>query len=232
MQIRIQKFLSEAGACSRRQAEEFIKQGKIAVNSIIVTELGTKIDPEKDTVQLDNKIIKIKNYIYLILNKPKGYVSSLSHEGKRTLSDLIKIKQHLGYAGRLDEDSEGLMLLTNDGDIIYKLTHPKFQHEKEYIVSTKQEVPDSLIDRLRKGVKLFEGKTNPVKVHRIKNNELRIILNEGKKRQIRRMLKILKLDVKSLKRVRIENIELKDLKPGQTRNLTDEELKELKGRLC
>lgn len=231
MQVRIQKFLSQSGVCSRRQAEEYIKQGKIKINKELITNLGTKVDPDVDTIEFDNKVIKKKGYIYLILNKPKDYVSSFSHEGKKTLGSLINVKEHLGYAGRLDEDSEGLMLLSNDGELVYRLTHPKFQHEKEYFVETNEPISNTVIGRLSKGVKLLEGKTNPIKIFRISHNKVRIILNEGKKRQIRRMFKIVKINVKSLKRIRIENINLGDLKSGQTRYLTKEEVEKLKERV-
>lgn len=231
MQIRIQKFLSQTGICSRRQAEEYIKKGLVRLNNEVVTNLATKIDQKRDKVELNNKLIKSKAYIYLALNKPIGYVSSFSHKDKKTLTSLVKIKEHLGYAGRLDEDSEGLMLLTNDGDLIYKLTHPKFEHEKEYLVEVYKPIPEAIIQRISKGMKLFEGKTNPVKIYRLTSNKARIILNEGKKRQIRRMFQIVGFEVKNLKRVRIENILLGDLKSGQTRELSKEELIELKKRV-
>ncbi len=228
MKIRIQKFLSEAGVCSRRQAEEYIKGGLIKVNKKIINELGTKIDPEKDLVEFNNKVVKKEYYVYIILNKPVGYVSSFSHKGKKTLSDLIKIKQHLGYAGRLDEYSEGLMLLTNDGDLINKLTHPKYEHEKEYLVETVQPLADSVIKRFESGITLYEGRTNPAKITKISENKFRIILNEGKNRQIRRMLAIVKIKVKKLKRIRIGGLDLGSLKPGMYRYLTAEEIAVLK----
>lgn len=228
MKIRIQKFLSEAGVCSRRQAEEYIKGGLIKVNKKIINELGTKIDPEKDLVEFNNKVVKKEYYVYIILNKPVGYVSSFSHKGKKTLSDLIKIKQHLGYAGRLDEYSEGLMLLTNDGDLINKLTHPKYEHEKEYLVETVQPLADSVIKRFESGITLCEGRTNPAKIIRLSPTKFRIILNEGKNRQIRRMLAIVKIKVKKLKRIRIGGLDLGSLKPGMYRYLTAEEIAVLK----
>ncbi len=228
MKIRIQKFLSEAGVCSRRQAEEYIKKGLIKVNKKIINELGTKIDHDKDIVEFNNKIVKKNAHIYLKLYKPVGYVSSFSHKGKKTLSELVKTKEHMGYAGRLDEFSEGLMLLTNDGDLINRLTHPRYEHEKEYFVETVQPINDSIIKRLEEGMNLFEGKTQPAKIIRISENKFKIILKEGKNRQIRRMLKIVKIQVKRLKRIRIENLEIGSLKPGECRNLTDEEIKNLK----
>ncbi len=228
MEIRIQKFLSEAGVCSRRQAEEYIKSGLIKVNKKIINELGTKIDPEKDLVEFNNKVVKKKYYVYIILNKPVGYVSSFSHKGKKTLSDLVKIKQHLGYAGRLDEYSEGLMLLTNDGNLINKLTHPKYEHEKEYVVETKEPLTDSVIKRLESGITLYEGRTNPAKIIRLSPTKFRIILNEGKNRQIRRMLAIVKINVRRLKRIRIGGLDLGSLKPGMYRDLTTEEIAVLK----
>ncbi len=226
--IRIQKFLSEAGVCSRRQAEEHVKKGLIKVNDKTIMEFGTKIDPEKDIIKFNDKIIKKKNHIYIILNKPVGYVSSFYHEGKKTLSNLIKIEEHLGYAGRLDEYSEGLMLLTNDGNLINQLTHPRHEHEKEYLVETKEPVPDAVISRLERGIMLFEGKTNPVKIKRLDSNKFLITLKEGKNRQIRRMLQIVEITTKKLKRIRIGNLVLGSLKPGTYRYLKEDEVKNLK----
>ena len=226
--IRIQKFLSEAGVCSRRQAEEYIKKELIKVNDETIRELGTKIDPEKDIIKFNDKVVKKEDYIYILLNKPVGYVSSFYHKGKKTLSDLIKIKEHLGYAGRLDEYSEGLMLLTNDGNLINRLTHPRHEHEKEYLVETKEPIPDAVINRLEKGIMLFEGRTNPVSIKRRDSNKFLITLKEGKNRQIRRMLQIVKITTKKLKRVRIGNLVLGSLKPGMYRYLEEEEVKNLK----
>jgi len=225
MLIRIQKFLSDSGICSRRKAEEYIKEGFIKVNDNVVTELGSKIDTDKDKVMLKNKLIKKQNYVYFLLNKPIGYVSSFNDPGKRKdLSSLVKIKEHLGYAGRLDEDSEGLMLLTNDGDLIFKLTHPKFEHEKEYIIETEESISLDTIKNLKPGVNLDGYTTNPIKIVRVGYNKLGIILNEGKKRQIRRMLQMFGIHIKNLKRVRIGNLELGNLKSGQMRKLTDKEI--------
>ncbi len=228
--IRIQKFLSEAGACSRRKAEEYLQQGLIKINGNVVKELGTKVNTEKDKILLkDKRVVLGKKKVYLILNKPKGYVTSFAHEDKKTIKELLKgVKEHLAYAGRLDEDSRGLLFLSNDGDLINKLTHPRYEHEKEYIVETSKLISDFELEKLSRGIILKEGRTKLCKIKRLATNKFKIILEEGWNRQIRRMLEKINHKVKDLQRIRIKNICLGNLKEGKFRYLTETEVLNLK----
>ena len=224
MKIVLQKFIAESGYCSRRQAEELIRLGKVLVNGELA-ELGMKVD-DKDEVKVRGKRVAInKEKIYIILNKPKNYTcTNRKFEGEKNVFDLIHAPERLFVVGRLDKDSRGLVLLTNDGDLTQKLTHPKFEHEKEYIVEisnfqfpiSKQFIND-LILKFEKGVDIGEG-DGIVKAKDIKYlgaNKFKIILTEGKKRQIRRMFKSVGCDIKDLVRVRIGKIELGNLKEGK-----------------
>lgn len=226
--IRIQKFLSEVGICSRRKAEKYLREGIINVNGIIIKELGTKVDTEKDKIYFKDKLVVQKKFIYLILNKPKGYVTSFEHKGKKTIKELLtRINEHLAYAGRLDEDSRGLVFLSNDGNLINKLTHPKYEHEKEYIVETTKEISDDDLNKLKNGIRLEEGKTKKCKIKRISVNKFNIILEEGWNRQIRRMLEKLNHQAKDLQRIRINNIKIGNLEEGKYRFLSEDEIKQL-----
>src|SRR3989338_5322607 len=228
--MRLQKYLSENGICSRRKAEEYIKNGEVSVNEKTITELGTKIDPQKDKIYFKGKLIKNQNKkIYLILNKPKGYVTSFEHEGKKTIKEFLKGFPHLAYAGRLDEDSRGLVFLSNDGDLINKLTHPRYEHEKEYIVETEKPITDFELDLLTNGIELEEGKTKKCKVYKINDNKFGIILEEGWNRQIRRMLAKIGHETKDLERIRINNIRLDNLKEGKIKILNEEDSNRIKG---
>lgn len=228
--LRLQKYLADSGVASRRKCEELIQKGLIQVNNKVITELGTKIDTEKDKVIYNNKEIKQNhNFIYILLNKPIKYVTSMDQKGKRTVKDLIKpIKERIFPIGRLDEYSQGLLLLTNDGDLAYKLTHPKFEHEKEYIVQTTTEITDEQLKQLEQGIEIGGEKTWPAKIKRNSKNEFNIIIHEGRNRQIRKMCESLNLIVKMLKRIRIGPIILKGIAEGQWRYLTSEELQKLK----
>src|SRR3989344_5443562 len=200
MEVRIQKYLSEAGICSRRKGEEYITQGLIKINGKVITELGTKIDPSKDKIELNKKIIIAKNKsVYIILNKPVGIVTTCAKYDERSVLDLIKIKERVYPVGRLDKDSEGLLLLTNDGVLAYRLTHPKFDHEKEYEVELKEKIFDGALDKLEKGVMIDGTKTKPARITRIGPHNFRIALTEGRNRQIRRMCQKVGSEVVSLK---------------------------------
>ncbi|MDD5593464.1 MAG: pseudouridine synthase [Candidatus Margulisbacteria bacterium] len=228
--IRLQKYLADCGVASRRKAEEMIIAGQVKVNGMIVAQLGTKIDPAKDKVEVGGSVVGLLGKkIYLKLNKPRGIVSScVSQRGEPTICDLIKeVKERLYPVGRLDQASEGLMLLTNDGELANRLMHPRYEHEKEYLVTTQLPVSSYQLEQLKHGIRLDEEKTRPARVALTGHKELTIILREGKKRQIRRMMEAVGNKVKTLKRVRIKNITLGDLKPGQYRNLTPEEIKTL-----
>ena len=231
MIMRLQKFLAMAGVCSRRKGEEYIVKGRVSVNNKIIISLGTKINSEKDYITFDNKKIffslKQKN-IYIALNKPIGYVTSCSHKGEKIVLDLVNIKERIYPAGRLDKDSNGLILLINDGDLHNKLLHPSYNHEKEYIVKTFNPVSDQDLEKMVQGIMLDNKKTRRTKVKRISKYSFNIILRQGINRQIRRMIQRLGNKVKNLKRIRIGSIKLSNLKEGQWRYLNSTEIQTLK----
>jgi len=226
--IRLQKFLSSAGVCSRRKGEEYIKQGIVKVNGEIVTQPGTKVDPEKDRVEVDGKIIRNnQKMIYLMLNKPAGYITSRSHGQRKIVLDLVDIKKRINPVGRLDKDSTGLLLLTNDGTLHNRLIHPSFDHEKEYEVEVKEHVSDEVVKKFRTGIRIDKKKTRPAQVIQTGDRAFRIILKEGRKRQIRRMVESVGNRVIRLHRTRISTLNIGNLKTGQWRYLTSEEVQKL-----
>ena len=226
--MRLQKFLSEAGICSRRKGEEYIRQGLVRVNSRIVTELGTKVDSEKDRVEFDGKVIALKSEpMYIVLNKPKGYVTSCSHPGEKIVLDLIDIPERVYPIGRLDKDSIGLLILTNDGSLHHRLSHPSFDHEKEYDVTVSKPITDGSLRNIASGLPMMGSKTRPAKIRRISSRRFRIILKEGRNRQIRRMVRKVGNRVTRLRRIRVSKIKLGRLAEGAWRNLTEKEKKEL-----
>lgn len=230
--MRLQKFLSEAGICSRRKGEAYIKSGLVSVNNATVTELGTKIDPQKDLVTFKGKRVTLKNDpIYIALNKPKGYVTSCRQAGDQIVIDLIDIPERVYPVGRLDKDSTGLLILTNDGDLHHRLSHPSFDHEKEYDVTVSREISDSSLARIGKGMPIMGTKTRPAKIKRISSRRFRVVLKEGRNRQIRRMVRKVGNQVKSLKRIRIANIKLGKLAPGSWRYLTKKERDQASGMM-
>ena len=222
--MRLQKYLSTAGICSRRQGETYIQNGRVAVNGIVVTRLGTKVNPETDRVEVDGKPIKLtQDPVYIALNKPKEYVTSCSHPGEKIVMDLVEIPQRIYPVGRLDKDSTGLLLLTNDGDLHHRLSHPSFDHEKEYDVAVAKAISDGALRRISTGMPLMGSKTRPAEIKRISSKRFRIILKEGKNRQIRRMVKKVGNQVTRLKRIRVSNIKLGRLTEGAWRYLTEKE---------
>ncbi len=226
--MRLQKFLSEAGICSRRKGEEYIRQGLVRVNSRIVTELGTKVDSEKDRVEFDGKVIALKSEpMFIMLNKPKGYVTSCSHPGEKIVLDLIDISERVYPIGRLDKDSIGLLILTNDGSLHHRLSHPSFDHEKEYDVTVSKSITDGSLRNIASGLPMMGSKTRPAKIRRISSRRFRIILKEGRNRQIRRMVRKVGNRVTRLKRIRVSKVKLGRLAEGAWRNLTEKEKKEL-----
>jgi 23S rRNA pseudouridine2605 synthase/23S rRNA pseudouridine2604 synthase len=226
--IRLQKFLSEAGICSRRKGEEYIKSGFVRVNNNVVTELGEKVDPQKDRVEFKGKVVDVKSDpIYIALNKPKGYVTSSLQAGDKIVLDLIDIKERIYPIGRLDKDTSGLLILTNDGSLHHQLSHPSFDHEKEYDVTVVRPIPEGALQSIAKGMPMMGTKTRPAKIERITSRRFRIVLREGKNRQIRRMVRKVGNHVARLKRVRVSNIKLGRLAEGTWRYLTEKEKKEL-----
>jgi len=234
MEKRLQKILSEMGITSRRKAEDLIFEGRVTVNGCIAT-IGTKADPVKDHIKVDGKLlIRPEPKVYIMFNKPKNVVTSLHDpEGRPTVKDFLKgVKYRVFPVGRLDYDSEGLLLLTNDGDFAHAVLHPSKKISKTYLVKVKGILEEDKIEKLKTGVKLVERMTAPVKVKRIRETEnnswLEIIIYEGKKRQIRRMLEKTGHDVLKLKRIRIDGLELGKLEPGTFRYLTLEERDKIK----
>ncbi|MDL1969159.1 MAG: rRNA pseudouridine synthase [Deltaproteobacteria bacterium] len=226
--MRLQKFLSGAGVCSRRKAEEYIRDGYVKVNGEVVSVLGTKIDPETDRVKVNGKPIEAKHdLIYIALNKPGGYVTSCSQKGDKIVLDLINIQDRVYPVGRLDKDSTGLLLLTNDGELHHRLSHPSFDHEKEYEVAVVKPISDSALQKMAKGLPMMGTKTRPADVKRISAKGFFIILKEGKNKQIRRMVRKMGNNVVRLKRIRISNIKLGNLAEGSWRYLTEKEKQEL-----
>jgi pseudouridine synthase len=223
-EMRLQKFLSSAGVCSRRKGEELIKEGRIKVNGKRVSELGTKVDSDKDFVEFDGRPVALDSQlVYIALNKPKDYVSSCYQKGDKTVLDLLDISERIYPVGRLDKDSTGLLLLTNDGRLHYRLTHPSFDHEKEYEVTVAKALPEGVLRKLAQGLPMMGTKTRPARVKRISTRRFLIVLQEGKNRQIRRMLRKVGNQVTDLKRIRIANIRLGNLPPGRWRYLSDKE---------
>lgn len=227
-EMRLQKFLSSAGVCSRRKGEEFIVAGKVSVNGKIITELGTKIDPARDQVDVDGQVIKpTDEFIYIALNKPGDYVTSCSHPGEKIVVDLVDISERIYPVGRLDKDSTGLLLLTNDGRIHHRLSHPSFDHEKEYDVSVARPISDGALQKMRAGLPLMGTRTRPARVARISARRFRIVLQEGKNRQIRRMVRKVGNKVTRLQRIRVAGIKLGKLASGKWRHLSQSEKESL-----
>jgi 23S rRNA pseudouridine2605 synthase len=231
---RIQKLLAQAGYGSRRACEEFISEHRVTVNGKLV-ELGAKADPIRDVIKVDGKRVHFENKrIYLALNKPIGVVTTNSDEfGRKTVRDLIPLEGHLYPVGRLDADSEGLVLLTNDGDLANALTHPRYEHEKEYRVLVEGEPSASTLKAWRHGVLLEGQMTAPARVEVTGGDRgltwVRVVMHEGRKRQIREVAGMLGHPVKYLQRVRVGPIRLTKLKVGEWRHLSASEVKLLQG---
>lgn len=228
--VRLQKFLADAGVCSRRHGEALITAGRVAVNGAVVTEMGVKVDPSLDRVELDGQLVEPPlepEYVYYAVNKPKGYVSSCAQTNAKLVVDLAPKDKRVFPVGRLDKDSTGLILLTNDGRLHLEMSHPSYDHEKEYEVWLRDPVLPGAVRKLREGVALDGIKTRPAKVTVIMSTHVRMVLQEGRNRQIRRMFKKVGNEVTALKRIRFGNIKLGDLKEGQWRRLSDKEIKGL-----
>lgn len=236
MEERLQKILARAGYGSRRANEELIVQGRVTVNNKIA-ELGQKADPQKDRIAVDGKHLDLQEPpIYIALNKPRNVLSAVtSPDRRKTVRDLVPVEGHIYPVGRLDVDSEGLILLTNDGELANTLTHPRYSHEKEYRVLVARQPDSEQLEAWRHGIVLEDGhRTRPADVRMTstygKGAWLRVILKEGRKRQIREMGEKTGLPVVRIIRTRIGTLELGKLRPGEWRNLTHEEVEALKGR--
>ena len=226
--IRLQKFLSEAGACSRRKGEAYILAGNVTVNGAVVITLGTKVDSETDVVHLNGvPVSKPDRLVYVMLNKPEGIVASCEHRGEPVVTDLVDLPQRLFPVGRLDKNSTGLLLMTNDGRIHHRLSHPSFDHEKEYDVTVQWPLADQALAAMEKGMSLSGVVTRPARARRVSGNRFRIVLMEGKNRQIRRMVKKVGNRVVRLHRIRVADLKLGGLAKGSWRHLRSEETRRL-----
>ncbi|MBN2012927.1 rRNA pseudouridine synthase [candidate division KSB1 bacterium] len=232
--IRLNKYLAQCGVGSRRSCDQIIADGRVSVNGKTISILGISIDETLDSVTVDNKPVAIeKRLVYILLNKPRGFVTTASDEKKRkTVLDLIQQKERLFPVGRLDIDTEGLLLLTNDGDLSFRLTHPSYQITKKYFVKVNRSLKPTDVEKLESGVMLDDGRTAPSKVmldrYDKANKSLYITIHEGRNRQIRRMLETLQYRVIFLKRVQFANLTLKDVRRGEWRILTEQEIKTIK----
>jgi len=229
--IRIQKYLSDQGICSRREAEDFIKRGLVTVNGVIVEAMGTKIDPDKDTVSiLPRAVAALEKKMSIIVNKPHNIASSRAKDEGTTIYDLLPQFRELDIVGRLDKSSEGLLLLSNDGVLARAITGSHHSVEKEYIVRVREIINRPKLKAIEPGIVLGDGPTLPVKVESIDKHSFSIILKEGRKHQIRRMCEYLHLTVVTLKRVRIGAVTILGLKSGEFRVLTAAEVAQFKER--
>ena len=234
MEERLQKYLAQCGVASRRKCEELILQGRVQVNGVTVTELGTKINPEKDKIKFDGKDIKqAQKLVYILLNKPIGYVTTADDQfGRDTVLDLVKVKERIVPVGRLDMYTSGALILTNDGDFVYQVTHPKHEIEKTYTVTIKGIVQNSEVEQLRNGIKIDDYITKPARVKILKTDtekdisRLEITIHEGKNRQVRKMCEAVGRKVLALHRSKIGGIGVKDIELGKWRYLTANEVQQ------
>ncbi|MED4602465.1 pseudouridine synthase [Paenibacillus validus] len=233
---RLQKVLAEAGIASRRKCEELITAGRVQVNDQVVTTLGVKVDASQDLIKVDGRPIRKQSKVYVMFNKPKGVITSAEDpEGRKTVTDFFKhLKERIYPIGRLDYDTEGLLLLTNDGEFAHLLTHPKHHVPRTYLATVKGVPHGSLLDKLRDGIKLEDGMTSPAEVEyqdvNPEKNEtvVKITIYEGRNRQVRRMFEAIHHPVVKLKRVQFGPLQLTGVPRGKSRSLTPHEVDELR----
>lgn len=232
--VRIQKYLSQAGRASRRQAERMMTAGRVAVNGEVVTELGSRVVPDRDVVTVDGEVVEVAPEQWVLMHKPPGYLTTRSDpHGDRTVYDLLPEDLHgLTYVGRLDLEAEGLLLFTNDGDTAHGLQHPSREVEREYRIEVAGTVSDEAVAALLAGVELEDGRARAKQVHGVApgpvSSKLSLVLTEGRKREVRRMLSEVGHPVMRLRRVRYGPVSLGDLPRGEWRELTKEEIAALK----
>ena len=232
--MRIAKYLAQAGIASRRQAEVMVTQGRIKLNGAVISELYTSIDPDTDVVELDGHVLAIQKPVYILLNKPAGFICTVSDpQGRPTIMELVKdVEQRIFPVGRLDYDTEGLILLTNDGEFANVIIHPRYKIDKTYQATVRGEIKDQALAKLRQGVELEDGVTAPARVELINRNYrqsiVRLTIHEGRKRQVRRMLTAVGYPVLNLKRISLGFLTLQGLQSGAYRNLQAEEIEGLK----
>lgn len=224
--MRINKYISQAGKTSRRGADKLIEEGRVFVNGKRA-KIGAQIKPGDDVRVDGNQLYVARNNVYIALNKPIGITSTTEKNVKGNLTDLVNQPFRVFNIGRLDKESEGLILMTNDGDIVNEILRPEYQHEKEYVVSVDRPITPEFLEKMAEGVRILGTKTHPAKVKQLSKYEFNIILTQGLNRQIRRMCETLGYEVYQLKRLRVMNIELGNLPPGQWRYLSKKEKNKL-----
>jgi 23S rRNA pseudouridine2605 synthase len=233
MMVRLQKFMAEAGVASRRASEEFIREGRVQVNGAVVAVLGTKIDPLHDEVRLDGMRLKPRRKLYIAVHKPRGYLCSRSDPQRRQIIAELLPKEwtNLYTVGRLDRDSEGLILMTNDGEFCLRVSHPRYGIRKVYRVTVRGRVASDLVPKLEKGVQVGGERLHADRARLLKTHQngsvLELELSEGKNREVRRLLEALGIEVELLQRIRIGSLRLGELPAGRWRTLTEPEIKSL-----
>ncbi|WP_232696556.1 pseudouridine synthase [Brevibacillus daliensis] len=233
---RLQKVLAQAGVASRRSSEELIKQGRVKVNGAIVTELGTKVDPASDIILVDNKSIAQEKHVYLLVNKPTGVITSMHDpQGRKTVRDLVKsINERVYPVGRLDYDTSGLLLMTNDGDLANRLAHPSYEIDKVYRAWVKGIPSKASVNLLATGIELEDGMTSPGEaeilfIDKAHNRaQIQLTIHEGRNRQVRRMCEAIGHPVVTLERIRVGFLTLDEVRSGGFRHLKPQEVKHLK----
>lgn len=225
-EIRINKFLSEAGICSRREADRFIEEGKVKIDGV-VAQMGSKVSKNSQVTFCDKPVKREEKLVLIAFNKPEGIICTTDHSEPDNIIDFINYGMRIYPIGRLDKDSEGLILLTNDGNIVNKILRAENHHEKEYVVTVNREITPEFIKQMSSGVPILDTVTKTCKVTQIDKNTFNIILTQGLNRQIRRMCEYLGYRVVRLRRIRVMNIQLGRLKPGDFRNVTEKEIEEL-----
>lgn len=231
--IRINRYLSMCGVASRRHADDLVREGKVEVDGKIVTEVGTKINPRRNKVFVNgNQVTQVHDYLYLVLNKPKDTITTVSDErGRTTVMSLVKTRQRVYPVGRLDRNTTGVLLFTNDGEFANRLMHPKSEIEKSYQVTLDRSVTSEHVELLRRGIRLPDGPTAPAQVYVLpggRGKEVGIVIHEGKNRQVRNMFETLGYEVTKLERVAYGPITKEGLPRGATRSLTRGEIRKLK----
>jgi pseudouridine synthase len=231
--IRINRYLSMCGVASRRKADELVLQGKVEVNGRVLTDLGTKINPARDKVFVEGKqVTRVHDYVYLVMNKPKDTITTLHDErGRPTVMSFVKTKQRVFPIGRLDRNTTGVLLLTNDGEFAHRLMHPRYEIPKSYHVTLNEPLKPEDGERLRRGLRLEDGTTAPAEVFILpggKRKEIGIVIHEGRNRQVRRMFEALGYEVQKLDRVAYGPIKKEGLRRGEARSLTPSEVRKLR----
>lgn len=230
--VRLNKFIADAGVCSRRKADELISEGKVKINGTVVTELGTKVQTERDKVFVNGKqVVNLDKLVYIAFHKPKDCITTASDErGRPTVMDYVKVRERIFPIGRLDRNTTGILLLTNDGELAHKLMHPRHEIKKAYKATLDKVLTKDDAKKLEQGVRLSDGKTSPAEVYTIgagKGKVIGIIIHEGRNRQVHRMFESFGYEVEKLDRVAYADITYEGLSKGEWRHLTKPEVKKL-----